>query len=108
MAKKKPLLGQITFRVPSGVHEDLLEVARVLNLDLTARLNQMIAEAMPETLRRASELVKRQRAAREDFDSLALPKAEGPLVLLAVEEGRKHELHSREQVQEMAKVVGPK
>jgi hypothetical protein len=106
MAKaKKPLLGQITFRLPIDVHQELLNIAAPLGLDLSALLNQMLAEIRPAFLQRATEVAQRQAAARRLFEELALPPARGPLVSVAMDAGRPHQ--GEERMDAMIKAVAP-
>jgi hypothetical protein len=97
VAKKKskpPLLGQITFRLPPQVHQELLDIARHLNLDLTSLLNLMLGEARPTFLERATEIARRQAQAKKDLEAVALPipgatpEAIAPLVKVAMDAAR--------------------
>jgi hypothetical protein len=87
---KKPLLGQVTFRLPPEVHQEIIDVARTLGVDLSSLITQMLAEVRPAFLRRATDLAKRQEAARKDFEEIAfsLPALSGPLLQLAMDAGR--------------------
>src|SRR5665213_4105246 len=87
---KKPQLGQITFRLSPEVHQELIDVARHLGVDLTGLINQMLAESRPAFLRRATELAKQQEEARKEFEKIAfsLPALSGPLLQLAMDVGR--------------------
>jgi hypothetical protein len=93
MAKgRKPRLGQLSVRVPVEVHQQLLDIAAVLGTDVSAVVNQLIAEGLPSLHTKATELAKRQKAAREDFQAVTytLPDTPGGeyLVKLAMDAGR--------------------
>jgi hypothetical protein len=93
MAKgRKPLLGQITFRLPIETHKQLLDIAAVLGTDVSAVLNQLLAEGLPGFWQKATEIAQRQKQAREEFQALTytipLPPGSEYLVKLAMEAGR--------------------
>jgi hypothetical protein len=58
-------LGHVTFRLDPAEHQELLEIAEVLNTDMSGLLKLMIATAKPEfklkaaALREANQVVER-------------------------------------------------
>jgi hypothetical protein len=109
MAKsRKPLLGHISFRLSPGRHQELLEIARHLGIDLSSLLNQMIGESLPAFLERATDVVRRQEAARREFNEISIPLSGGdsPLVQVALEAGR--DKKGVKRVNAMIAAVGPR
>jgi hypothetical protein len=53
MAKRKPMIGQITFRLSPESHYDLIDIADCLGSDTSDLIKQMIAFAKPTFRRRA-------------------------------------------------------
>ena len=93
MAKRrKPRLGQLSVRVPVEAHQQLLDVAAVLGSDVSGLVNQIIAEGLPPFVTKATELARRQKAAREEFTAVTyvLPDVPGgdDLVKVAMDAGR--------------------
>jgi hypothetical protein len=79
---------QITFRLPSETHSELLEVCGHLGIDMTALLNQIVAESLPGYLDRAREKALRHRQSRAALDEVAVT-GEHPLVRELVAFGRR-------------------
>ena len=48
MAKPKRATGQVTVRCGVAIHEDLLQIAALLGIDLNALMNEIIRTALPE------------------------------------------------------------
>jgi hypothetical protein len=63
---KKKKLGHVTFRLDPAEHQELLEIAAVLNTDLSGLLKLLIAAAKPEFKLRAALL----KEANEGIDRL--------------------------------------
>jgi hypothetical protein len=100
MAKgRKPLLGQISFRLPVETHKQLLDIAAVLGTDVSGLLNQLLAEGLPGFWQKATEIAQRQKQAREEFQAVtyAIPVPPGSeyLVKMAMDAGRN--IKEREQ-----------
>ncbi len=77
MARPKKATGQITFRCPVGTHEELLEIATVLGVDLNAVLSMMVKQSLPSFRRRARELAQAHAAqARLGSEEVAVPTEE--------------------------------
>jgi hypothetical protein len=96
MAKQKQATGQITFRCPVAVHEELLEIARILGLDVNGLLNQLVNEIRPSYLAKAKKLAAEQAQARMALDQTEI-HAENPLVRQLVALGRKTSEKKRTQ-----------
>src|SRR5437764_7965864 len=86
MGKSRQATGQITLRCPVEVHEELLEIAGHLGIDLTALLNQMINDCRPAYLERARRIAEDHRRARAELDRATWGKH--PLVQQMLESGR--------------------
>jgi hypothetical protein len=98
---RKPNLGQVSFRLPPKVHVELLEIAGHLGLDLSSLLNQMIAEAQPAFLKRATEVAKQLAEARRE--ALHRFPPDSPGVLAVAEAGRG--LKGKDQAEAMGKAA---
>jgi hypothetical protein len=87
---RKSALVHVSFRVPPPLHQELVQIARKLGIDLSSLLNQMVGESLPVFLERATDVAKRQEAARREFDAISFPLSGGdsPLVQVAVDAGR--------------------
>jgi hypothetical protein len=86
--------GHISFRLPPERHEELLEVAEHLGIDLTSLLNQIIVEVLPSYLDRARELTEERLKARAALDEVVLT-AEHPRVRDLIRVGKPLSEHER-------------
>jgi post-segregation antitoxin (ccd killing protein) len=93
--KRTRPLGQITFRLEEAVHKELLESARILGLDMSGLINQMLAEARAAFVKKVAEAVQKQKERGEVWDALwiwaQVPPGGEPLVRAAMEAGRRVE-----------------
>jgi hypothetical protein len=87
---KTPRLGQLTFRMPPEVHQELLYIARAMGLDLSGLLNAMLNEIRPVFLDRATAMFRSLAESQRMFNELALPliPPDPGLLFQAVEAGR--------------------
>ena len=76
MAKPKRATGQVTVRCGVQIHEDLLQIATLLGIDLNALLNELIRTALPDFWRRAREVNDRLLASRLTGADMAIPTEE--------------------------------
>lgn len=103
MAKtKKPASGHISFRLPLELHEQLLEIASHLGIDLSGLLNLMIQEVVPGYLDKARKIAEKGAKARQALNEISL-HTEHPLVRRLVVAGRaKNRMRRREEVIDLA------
>jgi len=111
MAKRrKPLLGQISFRLPVETHKQLLDIAAVLGTDVSGLLNQLLAEGLPSFWQKATEIAQQQKQAREEFEALTytlpIPPGSEYLVKLAMDAGRNIK-ETAERFEAMIQVIRP-
>src|SRR4051812_11584370 len=77
MAKLKKASGQITFRCPVDMHQDLLEIATVLGVDLNGLLSMMLKKALPSFRKQAKERARAHlNLGRLGTDEVAIPTEE--------------------------------
>src|SRR5207248_1390032 len=100
-------LGHISFRTRPELHQQLLDIAKHLESDLSGLVNQMIAEALPAFLDRATGIATRREMAQKRFRDAVSPA--GPehdeAVRLAVAAGR--DRPEPEQLKAMYEAVAP-
>jgi hypothetical protein len=100
---RKPNLGQVSFRLPPNVHQELIDIAGHLGLDLSSLLNEMIAEALPALLKRATVVANQKTAAREQYQrAVQRFQADSPAVRHIVEVGRTFKGNFREMAMRRA------
>ena len=58
-------LGHVTFRLDPSEHQELLQIAKVLNTDMSGLLKLMIATAKPEFKFRAAAITENNRIVEE-------------------------------------------
>jgi len=98
MAKAKRASGQITFRCPVEQHEELLELATIMGVDLNALLNMMLKQSLPSFRKKA----KRQAAvhlahSRLGSDEVAIPTEE-PVIRQMIFAARQAPVRDRLQI----------
>ena len=76
MAKPKRATGQVTVRCGVQIHEDLLQIATLLGIDLNALLNELIRTALPAFWQRAKKVNERLLASRLTGADMAIPTEE--------------------------------
>ena len=76
MAKPKRATGQVTVRCGVAIHEDLLQIAALLGIDLNALMNEIVRTALPEFWERAKKVNDRLLAARLTGADMAIPTEE--------------------------------
>jgi post-segregation antitoxin (ccd killing protein) len=77
MVKPRRASGQITYRCPVELHEELLEIATALGVDLSALMSLMIRQALPSFLTRAKEQAEAHLIQGRLFDEeVAIPTEE--------------------------------
>src|SRR6516225_9619087 len=76
MAKPRRATGQVTVRCGVQIHEDLLQIATLLGIDLNALLNELIRTALPAFWQRARQVNERLLAARLSGTEMAIPTDE--------------------------------
>ena len=76
MAKPKRATGQVTVRCGVAIHEDLLQIAALLGIDLNALMNEIVHTALPEFWQRARQVSERLVAARLSGADMAIPTEE--------------------------------
>src|SRR4051794_17211041 len=88
MARPKKATGQLTFRCEVERHEELLQLAAYLGVDMNSLLNLLVKESLPKYLREAQRVEEEYRRARDALDELSIPTDE-PVVRQMILEARK-------------------
>jgi hypothetical protein len=87
--RRRPTM-QVNCRVPAHVHQQMIQIGELLNIDLTSVLNLLIVEGLPKVLedarQKADEIIK---AGGGLYDTLVNLERD-PVVKRLVDEGRKH------------------
>jgi hypothetical protein len=98
MARPKRATGQITFRCSVELHQELLEIATVLGVDLNAVLNMMLKETLPEYRQRAQEQAHQHLQSSRTFaEEVAIP-TEDPVVRQLILAARQAPANRRPEV----------